>query len=236
MSDTVPSFYRRLRARRPLVHAVIGTVTTAFVVDVLTAVGVVPSVTYEADEAAEMAACADAVLVNLAQLDAPRREGAVAVAEVAHRLRLPWLLDPAMVDRSPTRLAFASRLMMLGPTIVKPNREELAALTDGRDDADNLARDSGAVLFVTGRRCLITDGGFSESLLGPTALAGQAGYGCALGAVTIALTSLLIPVEAAKAALTLFTLAARRAATASRGPASLRIAFVDALHRMGEKA
>lgn len=226
-----------VRTRRPKVHVIIGGVTTAFVTDVLAAIGAAPTVTHDAPEAAHMAATADALLVNLAQSDEARRKGAQAAAQAARKAGVPWLFDPAMIHRSPPRLIFARRLMALGPTIIKPNRSELAALTGAATEqaAGLLAIQAGGVVFLTGPKAVVTDGREVIHALGShPQLAAGVGYGCALGAVATAFLAVLPPMQATITAHRLFLRAAERAGVRGRGPASFRIAFIDSLHELGE--
>ena len=234
MSDDFLPYLARLKQARPRVHVIIGAITAPFVVDVLAAIGARPTVTHEAEQAAEFAAGADALLVNLAQLDRPRMEGALAAIEAAQQGARPWLLDPAMVHRSRVRLDFARKLLTLSPSVIKLNPEELAALNDD-DDPAALALKTGSVVFVTGARPCLTNGGLTLPMPGLPQLAGQVGYGCALGAMITALLPKHAVQTAIEEAYNAFALAVERAQAASVGPASLRVAFVDALWSLGEE-
>ena len=235
VSDSGLPYLARLKQARPRVHVIIGAITAPFVVDVLAAIGAQPTVTHEPDQAAEFAAGAESLLINLAQLDTPRMQGALAAIEAIERRALSWLLDPAMVHRSQTRLAFARRLLAHAPTVIKLNPDELKALNDGDEDPAALALKTGSVVFATGARPCLTNGGITMPLPGLPQLAGHVGYGCALGAITAAFLAKHVPQTAIQEAYMAFSLAAGRAKAASAGPASLRIAFVDALWRLGEE-
>ncbi len=235
MSGDFLPYLAEMRQSRPRVHAIIGAITAPFVVDVLAAIGAQPTVTHDAKQAAEFAAGADSLLVNLAQLDTPRMQGARAAIEIVRKRATPWLLDPAMIHRSQLRLSFARELLTMSPTVVKLNPEEAQALNGEDDDPAALACRTGSVVFYTGAHPCLTNGGITIPLPGLPQLAGQVGYGCALGAITAAFLARHTPHTAIERAYMAFALAAGQAKTASSGPASLRIAFVDALWRLGEE-
>ncbi len=235
MNDDFQPYLARLKQARPRVHIIIGAITAPFVVDVLAAIGARPTVTHEAEQAAEFAAGADTLLINLAQLDRPRMDGARAAVEAIRQKARSWVLDPAMVQRSATRLAFARKLLALSPDVIKLNPEELAALNDGDDSPEKLALKSGGLVFLTGARPCLTNGGLTMPLPGLPQLAGQVGYGCALGAMVAAFLARETPQTAIERAYKAFSLAVAWAGEAGNGPASFRVAFVDALWRLGEE-
>ena len=56
----------------------------------------------------------------------------------------PWVLDPVFIERSPARAEFAQNLVGRGPTVVRLNHAEFAALAVG----DALADDVGGGLVM----------------------------------------------------------------------------------------
>ncbi len=230
-----------LRRHRPHVQCVLGAVSAPFVADVILAAGGVPSMTHAPDEAAVLAAAANAVLVNLGQPDAERRAGARACARGAAEAGRPWLLDPVLAHATEGRMRLARELMGHAPAIIKPNRAELAALSPTvehpEDAARTLARSCGAVVQCTGDPDIVV--GRAETCRisgGHEWMDRSVGFGCALGGLTAALLAATDPLDAAMAACRAFASAAERALDRARGPASFRIAFVDALHELSEEA
>lgn len=228
-------YLAELRQTRPRVHVIIGAVTAPFVVDVLAAIGAQPTVTHEEDQAAEFTASADSLFVSLAQLDEPRKQGARAAVAAARERSIPWLLDPAMVHRSKARQAFAQVLLAQSPAVVRLNPDEVRALNGGNGDPAALALGTGSVVFATGARPCLTNGGITIPLPALPQLAGQVGYGCALSALIAAFLARCTPHAAIERAYTAFAQAAGQAKAAGTGPASLRTAFVDALWKLGEE-
>ena len=233
MAEAFPTSLHELKQARPHVHAVAGGVVTPFIVEVAGALGARPSVTHTADEARHLAARARAVLVNLAQPDPLRREGALQAAEAARAAHVPWVLDPVLVHATPERRWLVEKLLAFSPTILKPNREELAALADGatpEEAARALACSTGAVVLASGEVDIITDGERLEKITGGHGFMDRmSGYGCALGVACAAFLTVAEPFEAAVASARLFKRAGARAAKNSAGPGSFRTAFVDAL-------
>ena len=67
--DDVAAVLERLRSRRPLVHCLTNHVVKNFTANALLAIGAAPAMVEHPEEAAEFAAVADAVLVNVGTLD-----------------------------------------------------------------------------------------------------------------------------------------------------------------------
>jgi len=230
-----------LRRRRPRVQCVLGAVSSPFVADVILAAGGVPSMTHAPDEAAVLAAGADAVLVNIGQPDAERRAGARACARSAAKAGRPWLLDPVLVHATPPRRQLAEELLGHAPAIIKPNRQELTALAPAGGSPESMARElaraQGSVVQCTGDPDIITCGDEIHRISGGHEwMDRNVGFGCALGGLTAALLAVTDPPGAALAACRAFAFAADLALERARGPASFRIAFTDALHQLSEEA
>ncbi len=230
-----------LRRSRPRVQCVLGAVSAPFVADVILAVGGVPSMTHAPEEAAELAASADAVLVNIGQPDAERRAGARACARAAAEAGRPWLLDPVLAHATGERRQLAGELLEHAPAIIKPNRHELFALSPAGGSpeaaARSLARVHGAVVQCTGDPDIIADGNKIHRISGGHEWMDRSvGFGCALGGLTAGLLTVAGPRDAALAACRSFACAAHGALERSKGPASFRIAFVDVLHELSEEA
>jgi hydroxyethylthiazole kinase len=111
-------------------------------------------------------------------------------------------------------------------------------------DAARLARQTGGAVAISGPADLITDGASVWRVAGGSEwLTRVTGGGCALGSVVAALAGALMPDDAwpagvphgtraawaATVAHALYSVAAERAAAASRGPGSFAVAFLDEL-------
>lgn len=227
----------KVRAKNPRVHCITNTVAQAFTANTLLAAGATPSVTISLEEIGAFVASADSLLVNLGTLDRERREAIGIALEAAAARRLPWVLDPVFVDRSPTRLDFARGLIAQRPAVIRLNAAELTALAGeaaSLDCARQFARQSGSIVALTGEIDIVTDGARLINLHnGDELMAKVTAMGCA-GSAFVA-SALAVEQDrwlATASAMTVFGLAGELAAELSDGPGSLAFAILDSLHAM----
>jgi hydroxyethylthiazole kinase len=244
VSDVVPAVVERaaallarIRAKKPRVHCITNTVAQAFTANTLLAAGATPSVTTSLEEIAAFVAGADSLLVNLGTLDAERRQAIGLAVDAAMAKRLPWVLDPVFVDRSPLRLDFARTLVARRPAVIRLNAAELTALAGeaaSPDCARRFAGQSGSVVALTGEVDIVSDGERQVALNNGDELMGKVtAMGCAGSAfVASALAVEADPWHAAASAMIVFGIAGELAADISDGPGSLAVAILDSLHGM----
>jgi hydroxyethylthiazole kinase len=236
-----------LRDTAPLVHCLTNTVVQTITANALLAVGAAPAMVDEPKEAAEFAAIASAVLVNVGTVHERTAEAMLLAARAAGDAGTPWVLDPVAVGALGFRTGVAAELADLGPTVVRGNASEVMALagagaggrgvdsTAAADDAVEaataLARRTGGIVAVSGVVDLITDGTRTVRVGGGSELLTRTtGAGCALGALVAAYVAAsgdaLTGTVAAHAHV---ALAAEAAARTAAGPGSFAIAWLDAL-------
>jgi hydroxyethylthiazole kinase len=256
----VPSPDRRVRAlhaahteARPLVHCLTNVVAARFSADALLSVGASPAMVEDAEETAEIAAVADAVVLNTGTMTHPRAEGMAAAARAAGDAGVPWLLDPVAVGALGLRTRVATDLLAAAPSAVRGNASEVAALAgggpggrgvdstadvdDAADAAAALARRiaPGGAVAVSGPRDLVTDGTTSRRIGGgDPVMARVTGTGCALGAVMGAFLAAARrtgddAVTAVAVASALVGATGAAAARASTGPGTFVPAWLDRL-------
>ena len=236
-----------LRDAAPLVHCLTNTVVQTITANALLAVGAAPAMVDEPKEAAEFAAIASAVLVNVGTVHERTAAAMLLAARAASDAGTPWVLDPVAVGALGFRTSLAAELADLGPTVVRGNASEVMALagagaggrgvdsTAAADDAVEaataLARRTGGVVAVSGPVDLITDGTRTVRVGGGDALLTRTtGAGCALGALVAAYVAVTDdPLTGAVAAHGHVALAAASAARTAAGPGSFAIAWLDAL-------
>jgi hydroxyethylthiazole kinase len=229
----------RIRARRPRVHCITNAVAQNFTANMLLAAGAVPSMTIAADEIADFAARADALLVNLGTLD-PERRAAIDIAITAVGERVPWILDPVFVDRSAPRAAFAANLVARRPRAIRLNGAEFLALAGAPPAHDALARyakDQATVVGLTGDRDLVSDGARTIAIAnGDPLMAKVTAMGCAASALVGACLAVEAdPWRATAAGLIVIGVAGEVAAKSARGPGTFAAGILDALHGLDEK-
>lgn len=225
----------RLRRKAPRVHCITNAVAQHFTANVLLALGAVPSMTIAPEEVAAFAAGADALLVNLGTLDDTRRAAIPKAVEAAKTARKPFVLDPVFVNRSQVRCSYAQDLLTASPTVLRANRDELAALYPGQDPLEALSGTS-VTLAMTGAEDLTSGpGGTLRLANGHPLLARVTATGCAGGAAIAAFLAVSDdPVQAVAAALTVFNVAGEMAAERARGPGTLVPELLDALYLIDE--
>ncbi|WP_210209904.1 hydroxyethylthiazole kinase [Pseudolabrys taiwanensis] len=241
MRDAVPemagALLAQLRARAPRVHCITNAVAQNFTANALLAAGCVPSMTLSADEIGGFVASAHGLLVNLGTLDAERRAATSIAVAAAHQHKLPWVLDPVFVDRSPGRLAFARNLVARGPRVVRLNHREFEALADTAAKRENVmayARETRTIVAMSGATDLITDGtravgiGNGHMFMAKVTAMGCAGSALVGGFLAVEPDAL----RAAAAALLMLGVAGELAVRQAQGPGSFAAAILDALNTL----
>ncbi len=241
------SVLNRLRAQPPLVHCLTNHVVKGFTANALLALGAAPAMVEHADEAAEFAPLASALLVNLGTLDTAQIAAVERAVPAAVAARRPWVLDPVAVGPLTVRTHFAHELLAQRPTLIRGNASEILALAGhtgqgrGVDSGDAteaalgaaqaLARRTGGAVLVSGPVDLLTDG---QRVLrcanGHPLLTRVTGVGCAQGAIAAACVAVAeSPLQAAVAAALFVAVAGDLAAEQTARPGSFQIAWLDAL-------
>jgi hydroxyethylthiazole kinase len=236
----------RMRTAVPLVHCLTNSVVTAFNANVLLAAGAAPAMVVEPQEAAAFAPVASALYVNVGTLTAAQAAAISVAVDAAVAAGTPWTLDPVAVGALAWRSTFCAGLVARRPTVIRGNPSEILALAGagggGRgvdstadsagalEAAVRLARQSGAVVAVTGATDYISDGETTLALSGGDAMLQRVtGTGCSLSALAAAMSAGGEVLPAVAAACALMKLAGEQAARASSGPGSFAVALLDAL-------
>ncbi|MEM6762073.1 MAG: hydroxyethylthiazole kinase [Pseudomonadota bacterium] len=207
-----------LRRKPPRVHALVAPVAQPLVANIAAALAIDVSMTIDPVDVSAMAAASDSVLVNLGMMDDHRRDGALRAASAG----TPFVLDPVKVDRAPDRLVLARALVDVGPTVVKGNAAEMAALTEQPEKC---------VRVVTGPQDRLTAGSRTAVIHnGSPMLSRVIATGCATGLLAAA----MIAVErdafiASSASVAMMSVAGELAAETAKGPGSFAVHLIDAL-------
>ena len=209
-----------VRETTPLVQCVAPLGATPFVADVLYGAGARSVVTGSSGESLEAAATADALALDMSRLSADWHDGVVAAVASADAAGRPWVLDLTSLGRMLPRTERVRALLRHTPTVVRS--------TDGSVDGAPI---EGAGALVTGEFAeWVVSGDRRHGVsAGADLLANVPGVRSAVSALIAACATTTGPFEAALAGAAWAALASERAAGTSRGPASFRIAFIDAL-------
>lgn len=236
-------------AQHPLVMNITNLVAMNVSANVLLAVGAAPVMSHAREEVQDMAAQADALVLNIGTLEPAWVEAMHAAARVAAARGIPVVLDPVGVGATPYRTKVAEDLLATGwVSIVRGNAGELQALGGaegavrgvdaaaaalGSQDLSRWARRHRLMAIATGPVDLAADGSSVVRVAnGHPLLTRVTATGCSVSALVGALAAVAPHqerLEAAAAALALFGVAGEQAAAVAHGPGTLQPALLDAL-------
>ena len=240
-----------VRAQSPLVHCITNYVAMEFNANALLAVGASPLMSFCPEEMKEIAAIASALVVNIGCLDRQEIEAMKLAADAMSRLGKPWVLDPVGAGASRIRTETCLRLIrdycpaiirgnaseilvLAGSTIVSRGVDSSASSGDAVEAARALARETGAVVSVSGAVDYITDGERVGTVHNGSPLMSRiTAMGCTASALTGAFAAVQPDAfQAAWSAMALMGLAGDLAAsrlTPDLGTGTMSVAFLDAL-------
>ncbi len=171
-----------LRKTMPLIHNITNYVTVNDVANILLACGGSPIMSDEAEDVEDITSICNGLNINIGTLHKSSIEGMLRAGKKANDLHHPILLDPVGAGASKFRTETALRLMQeLNLAVIRGNISEIKTLALGSGttkgvDADvsdavteeNLeqaiefvkafSKKTGAIIAVTGRIDLVTDG------------------------------------------------------------------------------
>jgi hydroxyethylthiazole kinase len=240
--------FARVRKNRPLVHHITNYVTVNDCANITLCAGGAPVMADASEEAAEMAAIASSLVLNIGTLNAAQIESMMLAGRMANERRIPVILDPVGAGATRFRTETVKRLLdKLEVTVLKGNAAEIGvvagvkAVVRGVDShgvagdpvmiAGGLAKTLGLTVAVSGATDVVTDGRHTLLVENGHSLMGSiSGTGCMAASVTGVFCAVSDdPVTATAAALAAFGLAGEKAAAAARGPLSFKTALFDEL-------
>ncbi len=148
----------------PRVHCITNAVAQNFTANVLLAAGCVPSMTLSrrGDRRLRRRRRRAAGQSRHLRRRAARRRPTSRSTAAAGKTSIPWVLDPVFIDRAPPRAEFARALIGRGPSVVRLNRAEFAALAGGEPSTRSAgalcARPQRPWSALSGETDLVTDG------------------------------------------------------------------------------
>jgi hydroxyethylthiazole kinase len=243
-----------VRDRAPLIHNITNLVVMNNTANALLALGAAPAMAHALDEVEDFVAICQALVINIGTLDSEQIAACKLAAAHARTVGIPWILDPVGAGATPYRRGAAGTLVRWMPSVIRGNGSEILTLAQpakaghgrGVDSLDAsekaleaaraLARDTGAVVAITGAVDYVADGQQVTAIHnGHPLMARVTGLGCSATAVIGA--CLAVEPDAALAtvaALAVFGIAGELAAETARGPGSLQVELLDALYRLDE--
>jgi len=251
---------RHVRERMPLIHNITNLVVTNSTANALLAVGASPAMVEAAEEVAEFARVADALVINLGTMTPERGHAMGLAAAAAREAGTPWVLDPVAVGALSYRSQVAVGLLAHAPRAIRGNGSEILALdalsgtggtgymSGGRgvdsahaaelalEAARRLATRTSAVVTVSGATDLVTDGRQVFGVRnGHPMMQRVTGLGCTATALIGACLAVEPDALAASVhGMVLIGLAGELAAERARGPGSLQMELLDALYQLDD--
>ena len=257
--------FRRLREKAPHIHCITNYVTANDCANILLACGAYPVMADFQEEAEEIMAGCDALVINLGILNDEKFSAMIRAGKRANALKHPVLLDPVGVGASAYRLKAAFRLLEeIEFSVIRGNASEIRTLYEGigsskgvdaaKEDntgpnleeackvARGLAGKTGAVIVLTGETdILAVKDRVCYLRNGHASMCEIAGTGCML-TVVIGAFCAVFPEEPFKAAIAGTAamgisgeIAYEKMRERKEGTASLKIHLMDSISNMGEE-
>lgn len=266
MSDELPIDGRILRETlsalpeaSPLVHHLTNDVTTSETANVTLHWGGLPVMANAPAEAGDMAAGADALVINTGTASVSEIDAMIDAGRRANEADVPVVLDPVGYGATPHRIESVGRLLdAVTFDVIKGNAGEIKGLageeaavrgvesvgeaTGVAETAQALVEETDAVVVVSGETDVVADGETAYELdVGHERMGTFVGSGCMLTSTLATVAALTretnAPVPDTTAAGLVGTIAygvagELAAETEPSGPASYRTAFMDAVAAM----
>jgi len=249
MTQHLSFHLNHMRQQTPLVQNITNFVAMNTMANVMLAAGASPAMVHAIEEAEEFAGIASALSINIGTLQPDWVTAMLNAAGVASAAAKPWVFDPVAAGATQYRRQQSERLLQQKPTVIRGNASEIMALagaeTKGRgaDAADSvaaaesvaiaLAKQSGAVVAVTGEIDFITDGKrLTRVHNGDAMMPKVTALGCSLTGIVAAFAVGADAFEATVAAIAYYGVAGEMAAAQCSGPGSFQVQFLDALYQL----
>lgn len=251
MKHKTAQILNAVRTRAPLVHNITNLVVMNATANILLALGASPVMAHSRREAAEMAAMAGALVINIGTLSEHWVEAMVAAGQSANAHHIPVILDPVGAGATAYRSHSVRRILdQTRVAVIRGNASEVLSLADAEiktrgvessimlsDEmiaaAGAIARRYDAIVAISGAQDLITDGARMFRVAnGVPLMTRVTGLGCGLSAVVAAFCAVCRDerLTAVAAAFGLYGLCGELAYDVSDRPGSFFVAFLDALH------
>lgn len=248
--NSVKQLLQKVRDTNPLIHNITNVVVTNFTANGLLALGASPVMAYAAEEVADMAKIAGALVLNIGTLDEVVVQSMIIAGKSANEHGVPVIFDPVGAGSTTYRSETANKILNeLNVSLIRGNAAEIANIAgfqweikgvDAGDHqgnvvelAESAARNWNTVVVITGKEDVVSDGINTYVIHnGHINLTKVTGTGCLLTSVIGAFSAVEKNMaKAAVSALTVYGIAAEIAAeiTADQGPGSFQMEFLNQL-------
>ena len=246
--------FREVREKSPLVHNITNYVAMNFSANALLAAGASPVMAHAADEVADMAMIAGALVINIGTLDAEWVVSMLKAGKAKHEAGGIVILDPVGVGATTYRTETAWRIIEeCHPDIIRGNASEIMALIndgvkskgvdsscssdDAVESARKLAVRTGSIVVISGETDYVTDGSRVETIAnGSPMMPRVTAMGCTASSMVGAFAAVNPDLfDASLNAMALMGVAGEIAARNCAGPGSLLTCFIDTLYNLTEE-
>jgi hydroxyethylthiazole kinase len=245
---------KKVREEKPLVHHITNWVTIYDCANIVRAFGALPVMAHAAEEVEEMVGIASSLVLNIGTLTPTLVKSMILAGKAANRKRIPVILDA--VGAGATKLRTESSLRIIRDIrvdVIKGNSAEIGVLAGAEAEvkgveaislkgnpvqiAKTLAGRTNAVVAMTGRRDVITDGKTTYLCDNGDAMMGSiVGTGCMAASVIGAFCAVEKNyAKAVAAALSCFGIAGELAAKKAKGPGTFKELFYDEVYNLDEE-
>lgn len=240
-----------VREKAPLVHSITNYVVMNSTANALLAIGASPVMAHAIEEVEDMVAVALSLVINMGTLSEKWVESMLLAGNAAREKGIPVVFDPVGAGATPYRNRVAASIISVcKPSIIRGNASEIMLLAKGTtstkgvdstissnsalDAGTRLARETGAIVVISGKEDFITDGKIVRSVRNGSALMSKVtGMGCTASAIVGAFAAVNSDlVEAATHAMTVMGVAGELAAQKAEGPGTMQLYFLDALYNL----
>jgi len=240
----------KIREAKPLIHHLTNWVTIYDCAQMTRAVGALPVMAHSEKEVADMTNAASALVLNIGTLTEPFVESMKIAAKKANEKKIPVVLDIVGCGATPLRSEKTVEILKdVHVDIIKGNSAEIASLAgaeaevrgveaiglkgDIKDIAKELAKKENAVVVVTGKVDIITDGERVENCTYGDKIMGKlVGTGCMATSVIGSFAAASKDyVKSSLEALSFYGKRAELAAEKATGPMDFKNKFMDEVAR-----
>jgi hydroxyethylthiazole kinase len=244
-----------IRERGPLVFSITNAVVTNSTANALLAIGASPLMSHAEEEAEDLVAISNALVINIGTLNRPDIRAMAAAWGAAVAKGIPVVFDPVGAGASGLRTSTSLALLgAAGPTVIRGNGSEILTLageaggakgvdstqsTDAAlDGARALAQAHGCVVCVSGESDVVTNGAEGYRVFGGDAMMPRVtGLGCTATALCAAFAAVNPdPLQATVHGMAAMAMAGAMAAARAKGPGTLQLHLYDALFALGRDA
>lgn len=242
-----------VRSQSPLVHNITNYVVMNNTANALLSIGASPVMAHAHEEVEDMVNIASVLVLNIGTLDDYWIKSMLLAGKAAQKKGIPIVFDPVGAGATSYRTDTCKLLIReCKPAVIRGNASEIMALQDSNtktkgvdsrdsseiaiDAAESLARETGAVVVISGETDYITDGVKTEKVENGNRLMERVtGMGCTATAIVGAFAA--INKDAFQAALhgmAVMGITGEIAAARSTGNGSLQLNFLDTLYNLSE--